>query len=60
MAQKPWIVPIPGTTKLHHVKENIGALDITFTPDEIAEIRNSLHSIEIAGVREPDSVSRDL
>jgi len=59
MEQKPWIVSIPGTTKLHHVKENIGALDITITNNEIAEIRNSIKSIEIAGVREPDSALGD-
>ncbi|WP_461491732.1 aldo/keto reductase [Pontibacter sp. HJ8] len=60
LAQKPWIVPIPGTTKLHHVEENLGALAITFTPDELTEFRNAFEKIELVGVRKPESVLIDM
>lgn len=60
LAQKPWIVPIPGTTKLHHVQENLGALDIQFSPTELTEFRAAYSKIELAGVRKPESVLKDL
>lgn len=53
LAQKPWIVPIPGTKHVERIAENIGADDITFTPDELADIRAHLDSIEIACGRYP-------
>ncbi len=53
LAQKPWIVPIPGTKHIERIAENIGAADITFTPDELADIRAHLDSIDIAGGRYP-------
>lgn len=53
LAQKPRIVPIPGTKHIERIAENIGAADITFTPDELADIRAHLDSIEIAGGRYP-------
>jgi aryl-alcohol dehydrogenase-like predicted oxidoreductase len=56
MAQKPWIVPIPGTTVMAHMLENIGADSIKFTPEEIAELNKSLAAIEIRGARLPDAV----
>lgn len=59
LAQKPFIVPIPGTTRLHHMKENMGALDISFSKDELDEIRNSISSIPLVGVREPESALVD-
>lgn len=59
MAQKPFIVPIPGTTKLHHVKENQGALDISFTDAELKEFRADLEKIELVGVREPETALID-
>jgi len=55
LAQKPWIVPIPGTKKLERLQENIGAADIMFTPEELAEIRKTLESIEIIGARYPEA-----
>ena len=56
MAQKPWIVPIPGTTVMAHMLENIGADALKFTPEEIAELNKSLSTIEIRGARLPDAV----
>jgi aryl-alcohol dehydrogenase-like predicted oxidoreductase len=60
LAQKPFIVPIPGTTKLHHMKENWGALDIQFSPDELREFRNAFSKIELVGVRPPESALTDM
>ncbi|NJO36907.1 MAG: aldo/keto reductase [Rhizobiales bacterium] len=57
MAQKPWIVPIPGTTQMSHMFENIGAASIEFTPAELAELNAAVSSIEVRGARLPDSVS---
>jgi aryl-alcohol dehydrogenase-like predicted oxidoreductase len=54
LAQKPWIVPIPGTKKLERLKENIGAVDVTFTAEELKDIREKLESIEIIGERYPE------
>jgi len=51
LAQKPWIVPIPGTTKLHRLEENLGAVDITLTADELASIDAAAAKIDIQGGR---------
>lgn len=51
LAQKPWIVPIPGTTKLHRLEENLGAVDVELTPDDLAAIGENLAAIEIEGER---------
>jgi aryl-alcohol dehydrogenase-like predicted oxidoreductase len=51
LAQKPWIVPIPGTTKVHRLEENIGAAAITLNDDDLKEINQALSTIEIQGVR---------
>lgn len=56
MAQKPWIVPIPGTTQMPHMLENIGAASISFTPDEIGELNSAVAAIEVRGQRLPDAV----
>ena len=56
LAQKPFIVPIPGTTQMAHMIENIGAPAVTFTPAEISELSQSLDAIEIKGARLPDAV----
>ena len=53
LAQKPWIVPIPGTTKLHRLTENLGAADVTLTPNDLAEIEAALAQIEVQGDRYP-------
>lgn len=56
MAQKPWIVPIPGTTVRDHMLENIGAAGVHFTASEIAELNTAVQAIEIRGQRLPDAV----
>lgn len=53
LAQKPWIVPIPGTTKLHRLEENLGAVDVILTEVDLAEIRQALAAIDIEGERYP-------
>lgn len=54
LAQKPWIVPIPGTTKLHRLAENIAATVVEFTPDELHEIETAASSIKVQGDRYPE------
>lgn len=56
MAQKPWIVPIPGTTQMAHLLENSGADGVRFTPAELAELNSAVRAIEIQGQRLPDAV----
>ena len=56
LAQKPFIVPIPGTTKLHHLEEDLGALDVAFASDELSEFRTAMEEIEIVGSRAPESI----
>lgn len=56
MAQKPWIVPIPGTTQMAHMVENSNASEIKFTSAEIAELNDAVKAIEIKGQRLPDMV----
>jgi aryl-alcohol dehydrogenase-like predicted oxidoreductase len=56
MAQKPWIVPIPGTTQMAHMLENVGASDVRFTSTELAELNRDVSTIEIRGARLPDQV----
>lgn len=53
LAQKPWIVPIPGTRKLERLDENLGALDVVLTPEELSDLNDALSKIEIAGDRYP-------
>jgi aryl-alcohol dehydrogenase-like predicted oxidoreductase len=54
LAQKPWIVPIPGTTKLHRLEENIGAAAVDFNPDDLREIDAALAHITVQGARYPE------
>jgi aryl-alcohol dehydrogenase-like predicted oxidoreductase len=56
MAQKPWIVPIPGTTQMAHMIQNVGASSVAFSPDEIKELNASLSTIQIQGKRLPDGI----
>ncbi len=56
MAQKPFIVPIPGTTQMAHMLDNIGASDVRFTSSELAELNKAVSAIEIRGARLPDQV----
>jgi aryl-alcohol dehydrogenase-like predicted oxidoreductase len=53
LVQKPWIVPIPGTTKLHRLEENLGAVNVTLEQSDIAEIKKALAEIDIEGERYP-------
>lgn len=58
LAQKPWIVPIPGTTKLHRLEENMGAADIELMPDDLQEIENLASKITVHGARYSESSQR--
>jgi len=58
LAQKPWIVPIPGTKKLERLKENLGAQDIDLSAQELAEINEALSKIKIAGERYPEELEK--
>jgi aryl-alcohol dehydrogenase-like predicted oxidoreductase len=58
LARKPWIVPIPGTTKLHRLEENIGATAITLTPDDLREIDEAASRITVQGARYPAELER--
>jgi len=51
LAQKPWIVPIPGTTKLHRLEENLGAVDVELTADDFSQIENITSRVEVKGAR---------
>jgi aryl-alcohol dehydrogenase-like predicted oxidoreductase len=53
LAQKPWIVPIPGTTKLHRLEENVGAASVELTGDDLARIERALADIKVQGDRYP-------
>ncbi|MGO6904603.1 aldo/keto reductase, partial [Rhizobium ruizarguesonis] len=55
LAQKPWIVPIPGTTKQHRLEENLGAVDVDLLADDLAEIDAALSGIEVQGERLPEA-----
>jgi aryl-alcohol dehydrogenase-like predicted oxidoreductase len=58
LAQKPWIVPIPGTTKPHRLKENLGATEIELTSDDLQEMDDAASKIEIVGGRYPEELER--
>ena len=58
LAQKPWIVPIPGTTKLHRLDENLGAAAIELTPDDLSEIDRSASKIVVQGDRYPENLEQ--
>lgn len=58
LAQKPWIVPIPGTTKLNRLEENIGAATIELTPQDLRDINNAASKIPVQGERYPESMER--
>jgi aryl-alcohol dehydrogenase-like predicted oxidoreductase len=58
LAQKPWIVPIPGTTRLHRLEENLGAASIGLTPEDVREIDRVASTIKVEGDRYPESLSR--
>jgi aryl-alcohol dehydrogenase-like predicted oxidoreductase len=56
LAQKPFIVPIPGTTKLHRLEENLGAANVDLTPDDLREMADAAAKIEVQGARLPEAV----
>jgi len=56
LAQKPWIVPIPGTTKLHRLEENLGAVDLDLTAEDVSEINAEASKIQVQGERLPEAV----
>ena len=56
LAQKSWIVPIPGTTKRHRLEENLGAEDIHLKVDDVQEIDRAASQIEVQGARYPDAM----
>ena len=58
LAQKPWIVPIPGTTKLHRLDENIGAVAVELTPDDLREIDGAASKITVQGARYPERLEQ--
>jgi aryl-alcohol dehydrogenase-like predicted oxidoreductase len=56
LAQRPWIVPIPGTTKLHRLEENLGTVNVTLTADDLHNIESAVSRIPIQGARLPEAV----
>jgi aryl-alcohol dehydrogenase-like predicted oxidoreductase len=58
LAQKPWIVPIPGTTKLHRLEENLGAANVELTAADLQEIENAASKIEVQGARYPENLQK--
>ncbi len=58
LAQKPWIVPIPGTTKLHRLDENLGAAAVELTPDDLRDIESAAAKIKVEGARYPEALEQ--
>jgi len=58
LAQKPWIVPIPGTTKLHRLQENLGAADVELSGEDLHNIHEALSEIEVQGARYPANMQK--
>jgi aryl-alcohol dehydrogenase-like predicted oxidoreductase len=55
LAQKPWITPIPGTTRLHRLKENLGAVDLELSAEDLVTINQQVSNIQIEGERLPEA-----
>ena len=53
-----WIVPIPGTTKLHRLEENLGSVEVVLTPDDLGAIETSFARIRVEGARLPEQILR--
>ena len=60
LAQKPWIAPIPGTTKLHRLEENVGAASVKLTPVDLADIEPALAAIQVEGERYPPNLQKNV
>ena len=58
LAQKPWIVPIPGTTKLHRLEENIGAAGVELMPDDLRDIERAVSKVPVQGARYPEQLEQ--
>ena len=58
LAQKPWIVPIPGTTKLHRLEENIGAAAVELTPEDLRQLETAASKIAVQGARYPEELQK--
>ena len=58
LAQEPWMIPIPGTTKLHRLEENIGAVAVELTPDDLRAIDSSASQIKVQGARYPEHLEQ--
>jgi aryl-alcohol dehydrogenase-like predicted oxidoreductase len=58
LAQKPWIVPIPGTTKQHRLEENLGGAEVTLGPDDLREIEQAAAHITVHGARYSEGAQR--
>jgi aryl-alcohol dehydrogenase-like predicted oxidoreductase len=58
LAQRPWIVPIPGTTKLHRLEENVGAAAVELTKDDLRDIGRALSEIAVQGARYPEHLQK--
>jgi aryl-alcohol dehydrogenase-like predicted oxidoreductase len=58
LAQKPWIAPIPGTTKLHRLEENIGAVNVELSPEDLRELENAASKIAVVGARYPEELQK--
>ena len=58
LAQKPWIVPIPGTTKLHRLEENIGAAAVELTPEDLRQLEGTASKIAVQGARYPEELQK--
>ena len=58
LAKKPWIVPIPGTTKLHRLEENLGAANVELSPEDLREIETASSTIKVEGARYPENLQK--
>jgi aryl-alcohol dehydrogenase-like predicted oxidoreductase len=58
LAQRPWIVPIPGTTKLHRLEENLGALNVQLSPDDLRQLEGAASKIPVQGARYPEELQK--
>ena len=58
LAQKPWIVPIPGTTKLHRLEENIGAAAVELTPEDLRQLETAASTVSVQGARYPEELQK--
>ena len=58
LAQKSWMVPIPGTTKLHRLEENLGAANVELTPDDLLKLDEATSKVSIQGARYPENLQK--